>query len=516
MHYSLTHQTSPSPPPHHRPIQPPHLPSRTRLLEHCALSPPRLPPYAAHIHRPTPPTPSPSSPPSPPRRPHLLFLPHRLRPRPRPLETSQIHSHLLRRGCHADILLGTTLIDAYAKCGDLDSAQRVFDEIPLRDVAAWNAHCWACSGSKSSEALALFHRMRAEGEKINEISVLGALAACSQLGALRAGEGFMRVRKMDLDINVQVCNAVIDMYAKCGFADKGFLVFSTMTCGKSVVTWNTMIMAFAMHGDGCRALELFEEMGKTQVEMDSVTYLAVLCACNHAGLVEEGVRLFDEMVGRGVNRNVKHYGSVVDLLGRAGRLGEAYRIINSMPIVPDVVLWQSLLGACKTYGNVEMAEMASRKLVEMGSNSCGDFVLLSNVYAARERWEDVGRVREAMKTRDVRKVPGFSYIEVEGVIHKFVNGDQSHPDWREIYAKLDEISLVLHDIGEEDKENALCHHSEKLAVAFGLISTKPKNMWDCHVVIKLISKIYDREIIVRDRARFHRFKDGSCSCRDYW
>ncbi|CBI29340.3 unnamed protein product, partial [Vitis vinifera] len=382
-------------------------PSRTRLLEHCALSPsPAYLPYAAHIHRhiPHPSTndfnallrglargPHPTH--------ALTFLSTILHPdaltfsfsliaSARALalsETSQIHSHLLRRGCHADILLGTTLIDAYAKCGDLDSAQRVFDEIPLRD--------------------------------------------------------------MDLDINVQVCNAVIDMYAKCGFADKGFRVFSTMTCGKSVVTWNTMIMAFAMHGDGCRALELFEEMGKTQVEMDSVTYLAVLCACNHAGLVEEGVRLFDEMVGRGVNRNVKHYGSVVDLLGRAGRLGEAYRIINSMPIVPDVVLWQSLLGACKTYGNVEMAEMASRKLVEMGSNSCGDFVLLSNVYAARERWEDVGRVREAMKSRDVRKVPGFSYIEVEGVIHKFVNGDQSHPDWREIYAKLDEIRFRIKAFG---------------------------------------------------------------------
>ena len=442
------------------------------------------------------------------------------------------------------MLLGTTLIDAYAKCSDLDSAQYVFDEIPLRDVAAWNALIVGLAqGSKSNEALDLFFRMRAEGVKINEVSVLGALAACSQLGALRAGERVHAcLKKMNLDMNVQVCNAVIDMYAKCGFADKGFGIFSTMTCGKSVVTWNTMIMAFGMNGNGFRALELFEEMGRTQIEMDSLTYLAVLCACNHAGLVEEGVKVFDEMSSArgGVSLNVKHYGSVVDLLGRAGRLDEAYRIINTMSVVPDVVLWQSLLGACKTYGNVEMAETASRKLVEMGSNSCGDFVLLSNVYAAQERWEDVGRVREAMKRRDVRKVPGFSYIEVGGLIHKFVNGDQSHPHWREIYAKLDEIgfrikafgyvaetSLVLHDIGEEDKENALSHHSEKLAVAFGLISCSSegipirvnKNLricGDCHVAIKLISKIYGREIIVRDRARFHRFKDGFCSCRDYW
>jgi len=382
--------------------------------------------------------------------------------------------------------------------------------------------------------------MTVEGWKPNEVIVLGALSACSQLGALKEGEkihGYIMEEK--LDINVIVCNAVIDMYAKCGFVNKAYSVFENMFCRKSLVTWNTMIMAFAMHGDAYKALELFKQMGRAGVHPDAVSYLAVLCACNHAGLVEDGVQLFDSMAGSGVTPNVKHYGSVVDLLGRAGRLKEAYDIINSMPMFPDVVLWQSLLGACKTYGNVEMAEIASRKLVEMGSNSCGDFVLLSNVYAAHERWNDVGRVREAMKNRDVKKIPGFSYIEVDGVIHKFVNGDLSHSNWRDIYAKLDEIkfrlkaygyvaetNFVLHDIGQEDKENVLCYHSEKLAVAFGLISTSEgtpiqviKNLricGDCHVVIKLISKIYNREIIVRDRARFHRFKEGLCSCKDFW
>lgn len=300
-----------------------------------------------------------------------------------------------------------------------------------------------------------------------------------------------------------------------------------------------MIMAFAMNGDGYKALDLLDQMALDGVHPDAVSYLAALCACNHAGLVEEGVRLFDLMKGSVVKPNMKHYGSVVDLLGRAGRIKEAYDTINSMPMLPDVVLWQSLLGASKTYGNVEMAEMASRKLVEMGSNSCGDFVLLSNVYAARQRWHDVKRVREAMITKDVRKVPGFSYTEIDCKIHKFINGDQSHPNWKEIYAKMDEIKfrikaygytaktdLVLHDIGEEDKEDVLNYHSEKLAVAYGLISTVDgtpiqviKNLricGDCHTVIKIISNIYNREIIVRDRARFHRFKGGVCSCRDYW
>ncbi|PRQ24536.1 putative tetratricopeptide-like helical domain, DYW domain-containing protein [Rosa chinensis] len=457
-------------------------------------------------------------------------------------EAMQIHSQLLRFGFGRDVLLRTTLLDVYAKVGKLGFAQKVFDEMPERDIACWNALvAGLAQGSQPSEALALFERMaEEEGLKPNEVTVLGALSACSQLGALRGGERIHTyIVNAKLDTHVIVCNAVIDMYAKCGFVDRAYEAFENMRCGKNLITWNTMIMAFAMHGDGCKALELFEKMGKNGVCPDAVSYLAALCACNHAGLVEDGVKLFNSMAGSGMVPNVKHYGTVVDLLGRAGRLQEAYEIVKSMPMFPDVVLWQTLLGASKTYGNVEMAEMASRNLVELGSEGCGDFVLLSNVYAAHNRWDDVGRVREAMKRRDVKKIPGFGYIEVEGVIHKFVNGDQNHVNSHEIYSKLDEIKCrikaygyvaktnhVLHDIGEEDKENALSYHCEKLAVAFGLISTDEgtpiqviKNLRicdDCHVVMKLISEIYNREIIVRDRARFHRFQDGLCSCRDYW
>ncbi|KAL5843629.1 hypothetical protein ACOSQ4_009587 [Xanthoceras sorbifolium] len=457
-------------------------------------------------------------------------------------ETLQVHSQVVRCGFAADALLGTTLLDVYAKVGDIGSARMVFDEMPVRDIASWNALiAGLAQGNFAREAIELFKRMRAESLfRPNEVTVLGALSACSHLGALKEGEKIHQyIKDEKLDANVIVCNAVIDMYAKCGFVDKAFVVFDSIKCKKSLITWNTMVMAFAMHGHGAKALEIFEQMGQAYVKPDAVSYLAALCACNHAGLVDDGVRLFNSMSENGVNPNMKHYGSVVDLLGRAGRLQEAYDIVKSMPMVPDVVLWQTLLGTCQIYGNVEIAEIASRELVEMGSNNCGDFVLLSNVYAAHERWKDVRRVRDAMKNRDVKKVPAFSYIEVDGVINKFFTGDKSHARWREIYEKLDEIrfrikeygyvagtSYVLHDIGEEDKENALCYHSEKLAVAFGLISTSEgtsiqvfKNLricGDCHFVIKLVSKIYNREIIVRDRVRFHRFEEGSCSCKDYW
>ncbi|KAL0322861.1 UNVERIFIED_CONTAM: Pentatricopeptide repeat-containing protein [Sesamum angustifolium] len=465
------------------------------------------------------------------------------------VESFQMHAQVLRSGFDADVLLQTTLLDAYAKCGDLDTACKLFDGMSKRDIASWNALISGLAqGSRPYEALKLFNRMMEgydDGRGImmpNEVTVLGALSACSQLGAIKEGDKvYDYIKKSFLDENVIVCNAVIDMYAKCGVVEKAYSVFEGMSCSRSIITWNTMIMGFAMDGNGLKALQLFNRMagGRLGPMPDGVTYLAALCACNHAGMVDEGVRLFELMEKYDVSRNVKHYGSVVDLLGRAGRLDEAYKITESMPMSPDPVLWQTLLGASKTYGNVEMAEKASRKLVEMGSNTCEDFVLLSNVYAAHQRWTDVGRVREAMKTRDVKKVPGFSYIEMNGVIFQFFNGDKSHPKWREIYRKLEEINskirefgyepeinYVLHDIGYEEKENALSYHSEKLALAFGLVSSDDrspininKNLricGDCHVVIKLVSKLYCREVIVRDRTRFHRFKDGSCSCRDYW
>ncbi|CAN8290052.1 unnamed protein product [Cochlearia groenlandica] len=460
--------------------------------------------------------------------------------------TAQLHSQISRRGFSADSLLCTTLLDAYSKNGDLVSAQKLFDEMPVRDVASWNALIAGfASGNRANEALELYKRMETEGIRRNEVTVVAALGACSHLGAIKEGEKIHRyVKDANLDRNLIVSNATIDMYTKCGFVDKAFQVFDQITGEKSVVTWNTMIMGFAVHGEAHRALEIFEKLEQNSIKPDDVSYLAALTACRHAGLVDYGTSIFNNMACNGVEPNTKHYGCVVDLLGRAGKLREAHNIISSMPMLPDPVLWQSLLGASEIHKNSEMAEIASKKLIEMGVNNDGDFVLLSNVYAAQGRWKDVGRVRDAMETKQVKKVPGLSYIEAKGTIHKFYNSDKSHRQWKEIYEKIEEIrlkirdegyvaqtGLVLHDIGEEEKENALCYHSEKLAVAYGLMmmvddgaeEESPvrviKNLricGDCHVVFKHISKVYKREIIVRDRVRFHRFKDGSCSCRDYW
>ncbi|VAI84410.1 unnamed protein product [Triticum turgidum subsp. durum] len=458
--------------------------------------------------------------------------------------TIQLHALVLRLGCTADVRLITTLLDSYAKCDDLASARKVFDEMTVRDVASWNALlAGLAQGTEPTLALKLFHRLVGSFRELppreapNEVTMVAALSACAQIGSLQDGLNVHEfVRKMGVSGNVRVCNALIDMYSKCGSLARALEGFHSIKReDRTLVSYNTAIQAISMHGHGGDALKLFDEM-PTCIEPDEVTYIAVLCGCNHAGLVDDGLRVFH---GMRVPPNVKHYGTVVDLLGRAGRLAEAYDTIKSMPFPADIVLWQTLLGASKTHGDVELAELAATKLAELGSNVDGDYVLLSNVYASKARWADVGRVRDTMRSNDVRKVPGFSYTEISGVMHKFINGDKEHPRLQEIYRALEEIvskigelgyepetSNVLHDIGEEEKQYALSYHSEKLAIAFGLIATPPgetlrviKNLricGDCHVVAKLISKAYGRVIIIRDRARFHRFEDGQCSCSDYW
>lgn len=273
---------------------------------------------------------------------------------------------------------------------------------------------------------------------------------------------------------------------------------------------------------------------------DEVTFLAILTACSHSGNVDQGLSFFESMkLEYSIEPTMKHYAVIVDLLGRAGRLDEALRFIQSMPINPDFVIWGALFCACRAHRNIEMAEFTAEKLLRLEPKHPGSYVFLSNVYAAVGRWEDVERVRTLMKTKGVEKDPGWSYIEVEGQVHSFVAGDHAHERAEEISRKLEEITRsakqegympetawVLHNIEEEEKEDALGSHSEKLALAFGLISTAlgstiriVKNLrvcGDCHSMMKYASKLSRREIVLRDIKRFHHFKDGACSCGDYW
>ncbi|KAK9153525.1 hypothetical protein Sjap_001005 [Stephania japonica] len=442
-----------------------------------------------------------------------------------------------------DIVSWTTMLSGYAKMGEFDAARIVFNAMPCQDIAAWNALISAYEqNGHAKEALALFHELLvSKYSKPDEVTLVSSLSACAQLGAAESGSWIhVYMKKHGVKLNCHLTTSLIDMYAKGGCLDKALEVFQSAE-KKDVYVWSAMIAAFAMHGRGNDAIDIFKCMQEAMVKPNAVTFTNVLCACSHAGLVEEGRFYFNQMLPKyGVVPQVKHYSCMVDILGRGGFLEEAIELIEKMPFVPGASVWGALLGSCRTYGTIEQAEHAFSHLIELEPRNHGAYVLMSNIYAKFGMWDGVSRLRKHMKEFGIKKEPGCSSIEVDDTVHEFLVGDNSHSQCREIYLKLDEIaerlksngyvpnkSQLLQDIEEENvKEQALYSHSEKIAIAFGLIKTTPstplrimKNLrvcGDCHTVAKLISKLYDREIILRDRYRFHYLKEGQCSCMDYW
>ncbi|XP_058097873.1 pentatricopeptide repeat-containing protein At1g08070, chloroplastic-like [Magnolia sinica] len=435
-----------------------------------------------------------------------------------------------------------SVLAAYAKCGDVEGARGIFNEMPQRDVVSWNAMlaCYAQSG-KSNEALALFEEMQAANVKPTDATIVSMLSACAHLGALDQGARLHAyINDHKIVIGTILGTALVDMYAKCGSIACATQVFYDIE-EKDVLAWNTIISGMAMHGHANESHRLFNEMQEVGVRPDDMTFVAVLSACSHAGMVDEGRRLLGCMSRRyGIEPKVEHYGCIIDLLARAGLLEEAVELIETMPMEPNANAWGALLGGCRIHKNIDVGERVGKHLLDLQPHHSGRYVLLSNIYAASDRWDDARKVRNLMKSKGIAKLPGLSMIELKGMVHRFVAGDRLHPESDCIYNKLSEISKqlkiaigyspdtkqVLFDIEEEEKEHALSVHSEKLAIAFGLMHTGPhatirivKNLRvcsDCHNVTKLISKVYGREIIVRDRNRFHHFTDGTCSCMDYW
>ncbi|XP_020598233.1 putative pentatricopeptide repeat-containing protein At5g40405 [Phalaenopsis equestris] len=440
-----------------------------------------------------------------------------------------------------DVVTQTAMIGAYAASGEIEFARKMFEEMPHRDAISWNAMIAGYSNvGRCREALELFSVMQGEGVSVSEATMVSVLTACANLGALDQGRwAHAYIQKKRIQLTVELGTALIDMYSKCGCVGRAMEVFESMP-EKNVYTWSSAMSGLAMNGAGKQCIEVFELMEKEKLEPNQITFVSVLRGCSMSGLVDRGLRYFDLMKSTyGIEPWPEHYGCMVDLYGRAGRLEEALQFIKSMPCNPHTGAWGALLNACKIYRNIELGELAQKKILELEAMNDGAYVLLSNIYADSRNWKGVSNVRELMKAKGVRKEPGCSVIEVAGTVHEFFVGDKSHPMYREIEIMLGEINWrlklagyeaktneVLFDIEEEEKENALFWHSEKLAIAYGLIVLKEgltirivKNLrvcWDCHDVSKFISKVFEREIIVRDRNRFHHFKDGVCSCQDYW
>ncbi|KAG8082310.1 hypothetical protein GUJ93_ZPchr0014g47322 [Zizania palustris] len=484
----------------------------------------------------------------------------------------ELHAALLKCGTEFNIQCNALLV-MYSKCGQVDSALRVFHEIDDKDYISWNSmlSCyvqnvghlgWLINGREvhayaikqrldtdlqvantlmDIEAIALFGTMQNAGirpDSVALISILGAIAGLSSLTKGKEVHGFLIRGKFPME--GAVVSSLVDMYSGCGSMNYALKVFDLAKC-KDVVLWTAMINATGMHGHGRQAIDIFKRMVETGVSPDHVSFLALLYACSHSKLVEEGKFYLDMMVSKcRLQPWQEHYACVVDLLGRSGQTEEAYKFIKSMPLEPKSVVWCALLGACRVHKNHELALVATDKLLELEPNNPGNYVLVSNVFAEMGKWSNVKEVRTRMTEQGLRKDPACSWIEIGSNIHTFTARDHSHRDSQAIHLKLAEIterlrkeggyvedtSFVLHDVSEEEKIDLLHRHSERPAIAFGLISTASgtplritKNLrvcGDCHEFTKLVSKLFERKIVVRDANRFHHFSRGSCSCGDFW
>ncbi|XP_041007823.1 putative pentatricopeptide repeat-containing protein At3g23330 [Juglans microcarpa x Juglans regia] len=457
------------------------------------------------------------------------------------IKGKEIHGYAIRHGLDADLFVGSSLIDMYAKCTCVEDSCRLFNLLPWHDGISWNSIIAGCvQNGLFDEGLRFFRQMLKAKIKPMHVSFSSIMPACAHLTTLHLGKqlhGY--IIRCGFDDNVFIASSLVDMYAKCGNIRIARWIFDKMEL-HDMVSWTAMIMGYALHGHAHDAISLFEQMEMEGVKPNDVAFVAVLTACSHAGLVDEAWKYFNSMTEDfGIAPGLEHYAAVADLLSRAGRLDEAYKFISDMHIGPTGSIWSTLLSACRVQKNVELAEKVAERIFRVDPENMGAYILLSNIYSSARRWKDVAKLRIFIRNKGMKKKPACSWIEVKNKVHAFVSGDKSHPYYDRINEALEvllkqmeregyvpDTKEVLHDVEEEQKKNLLCRHSERLAIAFGIISTPAgttirvtKNIRvcvDCHTATKFISKIVGREIIVRDNSRFHHFKDGKCSCGDYW
>ncbi|KAH7428944.1 hypothetical protein KP509_09G024000 [Ceratopteris richardii] len=452
-----------------------------------------------------------------------------------------VHAEVCKLGLLSSSLVNNALSNMYGKSGSLEEAEWVFHKLSQRDVVSWNCIISSfASHGQYNRALYTFVQMSKEEMDSNDVTFISILQIFSDLAAPIPGRNtHSYIIETSYESYPVVSTALVTMYGKCGSLEDAEWVFYN-TCRRDVISWSALIAAHAYHGHGKDVVRLFEMMKKEGIKPDEVTFVSLLSSCSHSGLIDEASRHFRSMKeDQGLSRTMEHYACMVDLHGRIGQLEEAEKLIYEMPFPPNHVIWEIFLAACRVHRDMKRGRVAAEQVLQLAPDKSAPYVLLSNLYASEGKWEEELRIRKLMIERGVKKQVGCSSVEVGNVLHRFIVRDRSHPRTEEIYAELErlhlemkaegyipETNLVLHDVEEELKEQLLSHHSEKLAIAFGLISTSQeaplhivKNLRicsDCHTAAKYISKIREREIIMRDYNRFHRFKNGLCSCGDYW
>ncbi|EFJ14525.1 hypothetical protein SELMODRAFT_180944 [Selaginella moellendorffii] len=457
----------------------------------------------------------------------------------------EIHEQIVKRGIKQDVGLQNALVTMYAKCGRIDRAKQVFDRITHRDVVviSWNAMIAGFGqNGRPKQALELFRRMDLEGLQPSRMTYCSVLDACANLTASSLGRIICDGMDEALAKDISVANSICNMYGKCGLPELARQTFLEMTY-RDVVSWTAIIAAYAQNGYSSEALDIFRIMVQAGVEPNGITLINTLSACSHGALFDEGSDIFSSLVSGdyyGVTANESHFLCAIDLLGRAGYLKDAETLITKMPFKAGAVAWTSLLSACRTFRDLKRAGRVANHLFELDESSIKDpapYVMLSNIYASAGDRAAEMKLRDQIRIKCRKKLPGKSTITIKGQTNEFYSLDETHPRRDDAYNELRRLFQTMKEAGyvpdtriaemeEEETEQSLSYHSEKLALAFGVLNTPPeaslcivKNLRvcsDCHNVIKFLSKHLNRKIAVRDATRFHHFENGFCSCRDCW
>ncbi|XVE56587.1 hypothetical protein DITRI_Ditri04bG0023300 [Diplodiscus trichospermus] len=452
----------------------------------------------------------------------------------------QLHSCTLKMGVDEDIFVSCALIDMYSKCGSIEDAQWVFDDMPEKTTVGWNSIIagYALHGY-SEEALSKFYEMLDSSVKMDHFTFSMIIRICSRLASLEhAKQAHASLIRYGFGLDLVANTALVDFYSKWGRIEDARRVFERMPC-KNTISWNALIAGYGNHGRGTEAVELFEQMLRERMRPNHITFLAVLSACSYSGLSDRGWEIFQSMCrDHKIKPRAMHYACMIELLGQEGLLDEAFALIRGAPFKPTANMWAALLTASRVNGNLELGKFAAEKLYGMEPEKLGNYVVLLNIYNQSGKLKEAAGVLQTLRRKGLRMLPACSWIEVNKQSHVFLSGDKCHVQTNEIYQKVDSLILEISKHGyvpeektllpdvDEREQRVLLYHSEKLAIAFGLINTmngSPLQIVqshricnDCHNAIKLIARVTRREIVVRDSSRFHHFRYGSCSCGGYW
>ena len=456
----------------------------------------------------------------------------------------QLHCCVVKAGACGDVAdryLACALLDMYSKCGLIDEARRVFDGLPRASVVAWNSMLAAyVLHGRSEEALELYQEMCRSRVAMDQFTFSTMLGVFSRLGLLEhAKQAHAGLIQRGLPLDIVGNTALVDLYCKWGRMEDARNVFERMP-RRNLISWNALIAGYGYHGMGDKAIEMFERLIAEGVVPNHVTFLAVLNACRFSGLVDKGKRIFQLMTENlRMKPRAMHYACVIELFGREGLLDEAYSMIRRAPFTPTANMWGALLTASRIHKNMHLAKLAAEQLLAMEPEKINSYAVLLNLYVSSGRQDDACKVVETLKRKGLYIHNACTWITVKKTDHKFFFKDTLHPQSAEIYRRLHTLMKDVREAGYVAEENELlpdiypdeqkvssAYHSERLAIAFGLMSTAPQTPLrinqshrlcrDCHKVIKFVAEVTKREIVVRDGSRFHHFKLGICSCGDYW